>query len=196
MPTRSSRFSGLRRIPKAAFTARHSAIERGAEGRAWSTAIYFLLKQGQKSRWHRVDAADVWHWYAGAPLALGIATGAGEAETLCLGSDLAGGERPQAIVPAGAWQQAESLGAWTLVGCTVSPGFMFSAFEASAGSLDFASPAERSSKTGFGDNVLRRWVLVLPGFSTTHLLRFSGASRCFSTMFIHFLGMSAGAACR
>ncbi len=143
MPTRSSRFSGLRRIPRVGFYRETFRDERGVEGRAWSTAIYFLLKQGQKSRWHRVDAAEIWHWYAGAPLALGIATGAGEAETLRLGSDLAGGERPQAIVPAGAWQQAESLGAWTLVGCTVSPGFMFSAFEIASPDFD---PAERSSR--------------------------------------------------
>ena len=80
------------------------------------------------SRWHRVDAAEVWHWYAGAPLALTIADDGGR-RVLRLGADLAAGERPQAVVPAGAWQQAESLGAWTLVGCTVAPGFQFSGFE-------------------------------------------------------------------
>lgn len=93
-------------------------------GRAASTAIYFLLARGERSHWHRVDAVEVWHFHAGAPLRLEIA------ETqLILGPDLAAGERPQAIVPAGAWQAAESLGAWTLVGCTVAPGFAFEGFE-------------------------------------------------------------------
>jgi uncharacterized protein len=97
-------------------------------GRAASTAIYFLLCHGERSRWHRVDAAEVWHWYAGAPLLLRVAA-PGEARTLRLGADLAAGERPQAVVPAGAWQRAESRGAWTLVGCTVAPGFEFVGFE-------------------------------------------------------------------
>jgi predicted cupin superfamily sugar epimerase len=100
--------------------------------RAASTAIYFLLARGERSHWHRIDAAELWHFYAGAPLMLEI--GAGEeggstAQRLTLGADLAAGERPQAIVPAGAWQAAESLGAWSLVGCTVAPGFEFARFE-------------------------------------------------------------------
>lgn len=99
-----------------------------ASGRAASTAIYFLLAAGEVSRWHRVDAAEAWHWHAGAPLALTIADAIGRRE-LRLGTDLAAGERPQAVVPAGAWQQARSLGAWTLVGCTVAPGFRFAGFE-------------------------------------------------------------------
>jgi uncharacterized protein len=97
-------------------------------GRAASTAIYFLLRAGEVSRWHRVDAAEAWHWYAGAPLELTIADTAGR-RCVRLGTDLAGGERPQAVVPAHAWQQAASLGAWTLVGCTVAPGFQFAGFE-------------------------------------------------------------------
>ena len=99
-----------------------------AGGRAASTAIYFLLASGEVARWHRVDAAEIWHWYAGAALALRIADGAGVTE-LRLGSDLAAGERPQAMVAAGRWQAAESLGAWTLMGCTVAPGFTFAGFE-------------------------------------------------------------------
>ena len=99
-----------------------------AAGRAASTAIYFLLAAGEVSRWHRVDAAEAWHWHAGAALALTIADAQGR-RTLRLGADLAAGERPQAVVPAGAWQQAASLGAWTLVGCTVAPGFRFEGFE-------------------------------------------------------------------
>jgi predicted cupin superfamily sugar epimerase len=96
--------------------------------RAASTAIYFLLARGERSHWHRIDAAEVWHFHAGAPLRLEIAVG--EVITrVTLGIDLAAGERPQAVVPPHAWQAAESLGAWTLVGCTVAPGFEFDKFE-------------------------------------------------------------------
>ena len=98
------------------------------DGRAASTAIYFLLARGERSHWHRIDAAEVWHFHAGAPLALSISDGA-RTTTLQLGSDLAAGARPQAVVPAGQWQAAESLGDWTLVGCTVAPGFAFDHFE-------------------------------------------------------------------
>ena len=100
---------------------------QGASGRSHSTAIYFLLQAGERSHWHRIDAAEVWHWYAGEPLALHIADGA-SVTPVRLGSDLTNGERPQAVVPAGAWQAAESLGAWTLVGCTVAPGFELAGF--------------------------------------------------------------------
>ncbi|HLL28217.1 MAG TPA: cupin domain-containing protein [Xanthobacteraceae bacterium] len=103
---------------------------RQIEGRAASTAIYFLLAAGERSHWHRVDAAETWHFYAGAPLALEIAREEkAPIERLILGSDLAAGERPQIVVPARAWQAAESRGAWTLCGCTVAPGFEFSGFE-------------------------------------------------------------------
>jgi len=101
---------------------------RGGDVRALSTAIYFLLAAGERSHWHRIDAAEAWHWHAGAALALQIADEEG-LKTVRLGADFAAGERPQAVVPAGAWQAAESLGAWTLVGCTVAPGFQFSGFE-------------------------------------------------------------------
>jgi len=105
-------------------------VRRNESGRAASTAIYFLLARGERSHWHRIDAVEVWHFYAGAPLRLEIAADeAVELTVVTLGRDLAGGERPQAIVPAGAWQAAESLGAWTLVGCTVAPGFAFERFE-------------------------------------------------------------------
>lgn len=97
------------------------------DGRAASTAIYFLLKRGERSHWHRVDAAEGWHFYAGAPLKLEIADGA--PRTITLGPNLAAGEEPQAVVPPHAWQAAESLGDWTLVGCTVAPGFDFKGFE-------------------------------------------------------------------
>jgi len=98
-------------------------------GRAASTAIYFLLARGERSHWHRVDAAEAWHWHAGAPLQLDLALPSGRRERLNLGSDLPAGERPQAVVPSHAWQAAQSLGDWTLVGCTVAPGFEFAKFE-------------------------------------------------------------------
>lgn len=98
-------------------------------GRSRSTAIYFLLRQGEKSHWHKVDAVETWHWHAGAPLRLQIAADKGaKIETITLGNDLAKGERPQGIVPRHHWQAAESLGDWTLVGCTVAPGFDFAGF--------------------------------------------------------------------
>jgi uncharacterized protein len=97
-----------------------------AEGqRGACTLIYFLLKAGEVSAWHRVDAVEIWHWYAGAPLELRI----GRTESHRLGNRLSAGERPQAVVPAHAWQSARSLGAWTLVGCTVAPAFEFAGFE-------------------------------------------------------------------
>ena len=103
--------------------------DRGDNTRAHSTAIYFLLAKGEVSRWHRVDAAEVWHWHAGAPLALSIAPPDGIAWDVRLGGDLKAGERPQGVVPPGYWQSAVSLGDWTLVGCTVAPGFLFEKFE-------------------------------------------------------------------
>lgn len=106
---------------------------RGPAGpgrRAVGTAIYFLLRAGERSHWHRVDAAEVWLFHAGDPLALSIAEAEGApADRLVLGADLAAGERPQAVVPPGAWQAAEPLGAWTLVSCVVAPGFELSTFE-------------------------------------------------------------------
>jgi len=101
---------------------------RMVDGRAVSTAIYFLLKRGERSCWHRVDAVEVWHWHAGGALTLRVNDGAATTEVR-LGPDLVAGERPQAVVPARAWQSAETTGDWTLVGCTVAPGFEFSGFE-------------------------------------------------------------------
>jgi uncharacterized protein len=101
---------------------------RQIDGRAASTAIYFLLARGERSHWHRVDTAEAWHFYAGAPLLLEIAA-SGRNTRITLGANLAAGERPQAVVPAQAWQAAQCLGDWTLCGCTVAPGFEFSGFE-------------------------------------------------------------------
>lgn len=100
-----------------------------ASRRGASTAIYYLLQAGEVSHWHRVDAAEVWHFYAGAPLELGLSADGDTASTVILGPNLAKGERPQHVVPLGHWQSAKSLGAWTLVGCTVAPAFDFSGFE-------------------------------------------------------------------
>ncbi len=101
----------------------------GVKGRAHSTAIYFLLKKGQSSRWHRVDAAEVWHFYAGAPLELFTAKDIRKPKRHVLGNNLQRAERPQIVVPAGRWQAARALGDYTLVGCTVAPGFLFEKFE-------------------------------------------------------------------
>jgi predicted cupin superfamily sugar epimerase len=121
----------LLRIRKAGHFRETFRDQRAIDGaRAASTAIYFLLARGERSHWHRIDAAEVWHFHAGAPLLLETAASEAAAVTrLTLGPDLAAGQRPQAIVPAGAWQAAESLGAWTLVSCTVAPGFVFERFE-------------------------------------------------------------------
>lgn len=103
--------------------------ERGGE-RGHSTAIYYLLEASQRSHWHRVvDAAEGWHFYAGSPLELSLSADGKAAQVFVLGLDLNKGERPQIIVPANHWQSARSLGAWTLAGCTVAPGFQYSAFD-------------------------------------------------------------------
>jgi predicted cupin superfamily sugar epimerase len=98
-------------------------------GRPVSTAIYFLLAAEEISHWHRIDSIEVWHWYAGAPLALSMYVDGEQIVTVRLGPDLISGERPQAFIPAGAWQSARTLGPWTLAGCTVAPGFQFDRFE-------------------------------------------------------------------
>ena len=101
---------------------------REVDGRSVGTAIYFLLAEGERSHWHQVDAAELWHFYEGAPLELEIAAN-GVRRKVILGADLSAGQRPQGVVPTGAWQAAQTLGAWTLVGCTVAPGFDFAGFE-------------------------------------------------------------------
>lgn len=123
------RLLDLQRHPEGGWyreTWRHQDDEgrRGA-----GTAIYYLLGAGEVSAWHRVDATEIWHWYAGAPLRLDLAASAGPVECHRLGPDLLTGDRPQIIAPEGIWQSARSLGTWSLVGCTVSPAFVFSGFE-------------------------------------------------------------------
>lgn len=103
--------------------------ETDAAGRSRSTAILFLLGTGEVSEWHRVDATEVWHYHAGAPLVLTTSPNGHDAAARHLGPDLMAGQMPQLVVPPGHWQTATSLGAWTLVGCTVAPGFRFEGFE-------------------------------------------------------------------
>lgn len=110
---------------------RQTWVAEAAQGeRPAGTAILFLLRAGERSHWHRVEDADeIWHFYAGAPLILSMAgTAEGPASEVRLGPDVLGAETPQAVVPAGWWQAARSTGEWTLVGCTVSPGFRFESF--------------------------------------------------------------------
>lgn len=108
---------------------RQTFVDETDGERAHSTAIYYLLERGDRSHWHRVDAAEVWHFYAGAPLSLSQSSEGLTVRRATLGPDLFAGQSPQIIVPRGHWQAAESLGDWTLVGCTVAPGFVFEGFE-------------------------------------------------------------------
>ena len=120
---------GMQRHPEGGWYAETFRDAAGGP-RGHSTAIYYLLERGDRSHWHRVhDAAEVWHYYAGGPIRLSLSKDGLAMETHDLGPDLAAGERPQVIVPAGWWQSAEPVGAWTLAGCTVAPGFAFESFE-------------------------------------------------------------------
>jgi predicted cupin superfamily sugar epimerase len=98
-------------------------------GRGAGTAIYYLLAPGERSHWHRVDAAEAWHWYGGGPLALDLSPDGREVERVLLGPDLGAGQAPFRLVPAGVWQSAAPLAGWSLVGCTVAPAFEFAGFE-------------------------------------------------------------------
>lgn len=118
---------GLRPHPEGGHYRETFRDPREVDGRSVGTAIYFLLTGDEVSRWHHVDAVELWHFYHGAPLELRIADTV--ERRLILGDDLQAGQSPQAVVPAGAWQMARSLGDWSLVGCTVAPGFDFAFFE-------------------------------------------------------------------
>jgi len=107
------------------------------KGRPAGTCIYFLLCEGEVSRWHRVDADEIWHFYTGVPLILRVSAGSeGPATDVMLGPDLGAGQMPQAVVPAFHWQSAQTTGGYTLVGCTVSPGFQFEGFELAPDGFD------------------------------------------------------------
>lgn len=110
------------------------ALHGRTDGRASGTAILFLLKRGERSHWHRVDADEIWIFNAGAPLILSM--GETKAHDIRLGTDILGGDAAQALVPKGHWQAARSLGDWSLVSCTVSPGFRFEGFELAPPAFD------------------------------------------------------------
>jgi uncharacterized protein len=121
---------GLQPHPEGGWFAETWGAPAEADDRPAGTAIYFLLREGEASHWHRVDAVEIWHHYAGSPLDLRVAgSDDGPVEAHRLGPDVLRGEQPQVVVPAGAWQAARSLGGWTLVGCTVVPGFSFDGFQ-------------------------------------------------------------------
>lgn len=120
---------GLAPHPEGGWYAETWRAPAPSGARAAGTAIYYLLERGQRSHWHRVDAAEIWHWYAGGPLSLSISPDGRDCRTLPLGPDLDAGERPQRLVPPGCWQSASPLGDWTLAGCTVTPAFEFAGFE-------------------------------------------------------------------
>lgn len=113
------------------------------------TAIYFLLAEGEVSHWHRIDATEIWHFYAGAPLVVSIAaSAAGPAREHLLGPDLAKGALPQIFVPERHWQSARTTGAWSLVGCTVSPGFRFEGFELAPEGFDIPRRGPGGGRSG------------------------------------------------
>ncbi|MCC7319381.1 MAG: cupin domain-containing protein [Rubellimicrobium sp.] len=119
---------GLARHPEGGWY-RETWVAQNA-GRPSGSCIYFLLPAGECSHWHRVDADEIWIHNAGAPVILASAgDAAGPATERILGPDLKAGARPQALVPAGHWQTARSTGDWSLVTCTVSPGFRFEGFD-------------------------------------------------------------------
>ena len=118
----------LERHPEGGWYIQTFRDSEGAAGRANSTAIYYLLESGDRSHWHTVDAVEIWHYHAGAPLELSLSEDGRTERSIVIGGDILAGERPQGIVRKGEWQSARSLGDWTLVGCTVAPGFEFSGF--------------------------------------------------------------------
>ncbi len=125
------RLLGLERHPEGGWFSETFRDPAKTDGRSVGTAIYYLLEAGDVSAWHRIDATEIWHWYAGGPLSMTVSGDGTLADTRSyrLGPDLRHGQHPQLIIPKFAWQTAESLGAWTLCGCTVTPGFEFSGFE-------------------------------------------------------------------
>jgi predicted cupin superfamily sugar epimerase len=110
------------------------------------SAIYFLLQADERSHWHTVDACEIWLWHAGSPLKLHLSHDSKTVETTLLGIQLAQSQRPQAVVPAGVWQAAESTGAWSLVSCIVAPAFDFAGFQmAPRGWAPATNPGEQNT---------------------------------------------------
>ncbi|MGE3692019.1 MAG: cupin domain-containing protein [Novosphingobium sp.] len=124
---------GLQPHPEGGWFRETWRADAPAGERAGATAILFLLDVGERSHWHRVDAAELWLWHAGSPLTLAMAAhGEGPVTHARLGPDVLAGDMPQALVPPGHWQAAEPDGGWVLVSCVVSPGFEFAGFELAA----------------------------------------------------------------
>ncbi|CAA7626965.1 conserved hypothetical protein [Magnetospirillum sp. SS-4] len=98
-------------------------------GRGVGTAIFYLLRAGERSHWHRIDATEIWHFHAGDPLVLRLSEDGRSERSVVLGPDIAAGQAPQVVIPPHVWQAAEPAGCWTLAGCTVSPAFDFAGFE-------------------------------------------------------------------
>ena len=119
---------GLRPHPEGGWYAETWRAEAGVDGRATSTGIYFLLRDGERSHWHTCDADEIWVFHDGDPLELSCSPDGATVQRTVLGVDLAAGQRPQIVVPAGQWQAAASQGSWTLVSCVVAPGFEFEGF--------------------------------------------------------------------
>ncbi len=120
----------LKRHPEGGWYREVFRAPDGPSGPGAITSIYFLLTRGDRSHWHRVlESDEVWNYHGGAPLLLKQAKQGGPVTELVLGLDITGGQHPQWTIPAGQWQAAESLGDWTLVGCSVGPAFQFSNFE-------------------------------------------------------------------
>jgi predicted cupin superfamily sugar epimerase len=120
---------GLRPHPEGGYYRETWRAAAEESGRGAGTAIYYLLPAGERSHWHKIDAAEIWHFYSGAPLRLSLSEDGMQAEERILGTDFAAGQAPQIIIPKDWWQAAESLGDYSLVGCTVSPAFDFAGFE-------------------------------------------------------------------
>ena len=132
----------LRPHPEGGWFRQSWVAEAGPGERPAGTCILFLLKAGERSHWHRVDSVEIWHFHAGAPLVLSLAgSESGPAEDRVLGPDVLAGQSPQVIVPKDWWQAARSTGDWTLVGCTVSPGFRFEGFTLAPPGFDIPGPA-------------------------------------------------------
>ncbi|SDI46790.1 hypothetical protein SAMN04488026_100383 [Aliiruegeria lutimaris] len=131
---------GLRQHPEGGWY-RQTWIEEPSTGaRAAGTAIYYLLERGQRSHWHKVDATEIWRFYAGDPLILSMsASEAGPCSEQWLGPNIAARQSPQIIVPKDHWQSARTSGDWALVGCTVSPGFTFDGFTLAPPDFDIRS---------------------------------------------------------
>ena len=124
---------GLAPHPEGGWYAETWRADSGPDGRSAGTAIHFLLEAGQRSHWHRVDAAELWLWHAGSPLTLSIAENdSGPVRTIRLGGDVLAGEAPQGLVPIGAWQATATDHGWALVSCVVVPGFDFAGFTLAA----------------------------------------------------------------